>query len=429
MSLRWELHMNIKRIVVICIIVLLTCTSLTFFAFNYKGKTEIEVPKVNDIAQSLAKEWDSLEYAELPCLSYKIDYVVLDNENRFIKATRSGLNNDLSSAIRNRDTIVDVKSQDKVLGKVIIYNNTNNEWIKFRNLLLIFTLCVVIVAAVFCSLYLVFIDRCILYPFRKLQGFARHVAEGNLDMPLDMDKNNFFGAFTESFDLMREELNKARENERLANQSKKELVASLSHDIKTPVASIKAVTEVMNVKTSDENQRRQLDIINSKADQINTLITNMFSATLEELQELKVIVTEQSSQVLYDLIRAADYNYKANVGGIAECIILVDGLRLSQVVDNIISNSYKYAGTSIYVSSVIKGKYLEIGFKDYGRGVSEEELPLIFNKFYRAKNSKEKGGTGLGLYISKYMMEKMEGDIYCENSVDGFTVLLKLLIA
>ncbi len=421
--------MNIKRIVVISIIVLLTCTSLTFFAFKYKGKTEIEVPKVNDIAQSLAKEWDSLEYAELPCLSYKIDYVVLDNENRFIKATRSGLNNDLSSAIRNRDTIVDVKSQDKVLGKVIIYNNTNNEWIKFRNLLLIFTLCVIIVAAVFCSLYLVFIDRCILYPFRKLQGFARHVAEGNLDMPLDMDKNNFFGAFTESFDLMREELNKARENERIANQSKKELVASLSHDIKTPVASIKAVTEVMHVKTSDENQRRQLEIINSKADQINTLITNMFSATLEELQELKVIVTEQSSQVLYDLIKTADYNSKANIGGIAECIILADGLRLSQVVDNIISNSYKYAGTSIYVSSVIRGKYLEIGFKDYGRGVSEEELPLIFNKFYRAKNSKEKGGTGLGLYISKYMMEKMEGDIYCENSVDGFTVLLKLLIA
>lgn len=421
--------MNIKRIAVISIIVLLTCTSLTFFAFKYKGKIEIEVPKVNDIAQSLAKEWDSLEYAELPCLSYKIDYVVLDNKNRFIKATRAGLNNDLSSAIRNRDTIVDVKSQDKVLGKVIIYNNTNNEWIKFRNLLLIFTLCVIIVAAVFCSLYLVFIDRCILYPFRKLQGFARHVAEGNLDMPLDMDKNNFFGAFTESFDLMREELNKARGNERLANQSKKELVASLSHDIKTPVASIKAVTEVMHVKTSDENQRRQLEIINSKADQINTLITNMFSATLEELQELKVIVTEQSSQVLYDLIRAADYNCKANIGGIAECIILADGLRLSQVVDNIISNSYKYAGTSIYVSSVIRGKYLEIGFKDYGRGVSEEELPLIFNKFYRAKNSKEKGGTGLGLYISKYMMEKMEGDIYCENSVDGFTVLLKLLIA
>jgi len=421
--------MNIKRVVIIIMIALIICTGLTLFAFKHKGKTEIDVAAVNDIAQSLVKTWERLEYAELPCLSYKMDYVVLDNENRFIKATRIGLNNDLSSAIRNRDTIVDIKSEDRVFGKLIIYNNGNTQWMQFRSYLLIFTFCIIIIASVFCISYFAYIDRNILHPFRKLQGFARHVAEGNLDMTLDMDKGNLFGAFTESFDLMREELNKARENERLANQSKKELVASLSHDIKTPVASIKAVTEVMHVKTADENQKRQLEIINSKADQIDILITNMFSATLEELQELKVTVTEQSSQLLYDLIKTADYNRQADITGIPGCIILADVLRLAQVVDNIISNSYKYAGTSIYISSVIRGKYLEISFKDYGGGVSEGEIPMIFNKFYRGNNSKGKGGTGLGLYISKYMMEKMEGDIYCENSEDGFTVVLKLLIA
>lgn len=421
--------MNIKRAVIIIVIALLTCTSLMLFTFKYRWKTEIDVPAVNDIAQSLAKGWDRLEYTELPGLNYKIDYVVLDNENHFIKATRNGLNNDLSSAIGHRDTIVDVKSDTKVLGKLIIYNNTNTQWVKFRNYLLIFTFCIIILAAALCIAYFAYIDGHILKPFRKLQGFARHVAEGNLDMPLDMDKGNLFGAFTESFDLMREELNRARENERLANQSKKELVASLSHDIKTPVASIKAVTEVMHVKTADESQRRQLEIISSKADQINTLITNMFSATLEELQELKVTVTEQSSQILYEIIKTADYNRQADITGIPECIISTDVLRLAQVADNIISNSYKYAGTPIYVSSVIRGKYLEIAFKDYGKGVSEEEIPLIFNKFYRAKNSNGKGGTGLGLYISKYMMEKMEGDIYCENACDGFTVVLKLLIS
>jgi signal transduction histidine kinase len=248
-------------------------------------------------------------------------------------------------------------------------------------------------------------------------------------MPLEMDKNNLFGAFTEGFDLMREELNKARENERLANQSKKELVASLSHDIKTPVASIKAVTEVMYIKSADENQKKQLEIINSKADQINTLITNMFNATLEELQELKVTVTEQPSEVLYDLIKNADYNNLANVASIPECIVLLDVLRLAQVIDNVISNSYKYAGTSIYVSARICGKYLEIAFKDYGPGVLEDELPLIFNKFYRAHNSAGKSGSGLGLYISKYIMDKMSGDICCENGDDGFVVMLKLLIA
>ena len=270
--------------------------------------------------------------------------------------------------------------------------------------------------ALLCIAYTVYIDRTIFRPFRKLQGFARHVAEGKLDMPLDMDKGNMFGAFTESFDLMREELNRARENERIANQSKKELVASLSHDIKTPVASIKAVSEVMYAKSKNENTKTQLRVINSKADQINTLITNMFNATLEELQELKVNVTEQSSEFLYDLIKNADYNNQVTISNIPECIVLVDVLRLAQVIDNVISNSYKYAGTSIDVSTHIKGKYLEIAFKDYGLGVSEDERPLIFNKFYRAKNSAGKSGTGLGLYISKYLMNKMSGDIECENN-------------
>jgi signal transduction histidine kinase len=172
-----------------------------------------------------------------------------------------------------------------------------------------------------------------------------------------------------------------------------------------------------------------LEIINSKADQINILITNMFNATLEELQELKVTVTEQSSQILYDLIKNADYNNLVNIMGIPECIVLADVLKLAQVVDNIISNSYKYAGTSIHVSAIIQGKYLEIAFKDFGMGVPNDEISLIFNKFYRAENSAGKSGTGLGLYISKYLMDKMSGGIYCKNTGDGFIVTIKLLLA
>ncbi|MDI9509429.1 MAG: hypothetical protein GX370_11185 [Clostridia bacterium] len=191
--------MKIKRLVIMMMIVLLTFISLVIFAFRYKGKTENDLPAVNDIAQSLAKDWDRLQDKELPGLNYKIDYLVLDNENRFVKATRNGLNNDLSSAIRNRDTIVDIKSEDKVLGKLIIYNNTNTLWLKFRNYLLAFTFLILAAAAILCLLYFLYIDRSILQPFRKLQSFARHVAEGNLDMPLVMDKGNLFGAFTESF--------------------------------------------------------------------------------------------------------------------------------------------------------------------------------------------------------------------------------------
>ena len=185
----------------------------------------------------------------------------------------------------------------------------------------------------------------------------------------------------------------------------------------------------MIVKSTVKGDKRQLEVINSKADQINTLITNMFNATLEELQELSVTVTEQSSEVLEDLIKNADYNNRVTLSSIPECIVLADMLRLMQVVDNVIGNSYKYAGTSIGVLASIKGEYLEIEFKDYGHGVSPEEIPLLFNKFYRAKNSVGKSGTGLGLYISQYLMSKMFGGIACKNTDDGFVVILKLLIA
>lgn len=97
---------------------------------------------------------------------------------------------------------------------------------------------------------------------------------GNLDLPLEMDRQNLFGAFTESFDLMRSELKKARLAEAKANAEKKELVAKLSHDIKTPVASIKAAAEVGLALSETERMKENYTQIIRKADQINGLITN-----------------------------------------------------------------------------------------------------------------------------------------------------------
>jgi signal transduction histidine kinase len=421
--------MNIKRITILITITLSVFIAALYYVLLHRNEVKIDVVAVNDISETLAEHWGSLHRTELPGLQYGLDYVVIDHQNNFIIATRSGLNNNLNTAISNQDTIVDIKLNNKVLGKLIIYNSTSEIWKQHRKYLFNFSVSILILVAIICLAYAVYIDRTIFRPFRKLQSFARHVAEGKLDMILEMDKGNKFGAFTESFDLMREELNKARENERMASQSKKELVASLSHDIKTPVASIKAVCELMQVKSSDETQKNQLEVINSKADQINTLITNLFDATLEELQELKVKATEQSSKLVYSLIKNADYNNQVSIARIPECIVIMDELRLAQVIDNVISNSYKYAGTSIETCMIIRDKYLEIAFKDYGLGVDNNETPLLFNKFYRAKNSVGKSGAGLGLYISKYLMNKMSGDIHCQNDQEGFVIVLKLLIA
>ncbi|MCL2109854.1 MAG: HAMP domain-containing histidine kinase [Oscillospiraceae bacterium] len=279
------------------------------------------------------------------------------------------------------------------------------------------------------ALLFVYCEKSVLKPFRKLQSFARRIAAGNLDIPLEMDKSNLFGAFTESFDLMRVELKQARENERAADRSKKELVASLSHDIKTPVASIKAVTELMLVTAKLDKEIQQLEIINAKAEQVNSLITNMFHATLEELQALSVTLAEVPSTAISGLIKSADYERKVRLFRVPNCLVNADLMRLQQVFDNIIGNSYKYANTEITVTAKFDENHLVIEVSDFGAGVAEDELPLILNKFYRGKNTETKSGYGLGLHISKYLLEQMDGDLQCENSANGFTVKLYLKLA
>jgi signal transduction histidine kinase len=278
--------------------------------------------------------------------------------------------------------------------------------------------------AVACALFLLYHYNIILRPFKKLEKFASRVAQGDLSVPLDMDRKNSFGAFTESFDLMREQLAAARENERLANISKKELVASLSHDIKTPVSSIKAIAELYQAK---HGEITELASIAKKADQIDLLISNMFSATLEELKQLKVSPEDIASSELEDIIRSSDYENKLKPFVLPECVVTADKLRFRQVIDNIIGNSYKYAGTDIEVSACFDGDFLVLSLRDSGGGVLSEELPRLCEKFYRAKNAEGKNGSGLGLYISDYFITEMGGSLSLENN-DGLCAVIKLKI-
>ena len=114
------------------------------------------------------------------------------------------------------------------------------------------------------------------------------------------------------------------------------------------------------MQAKDDKVIKQVNTIYSKAEQINLLVTDMFHATLEELQQLKLTVTEESSEVLVDMIENVNYDNKIVYDPIPPCIILTDPLRMQQVIDNIISNSYKYAGTKITIKSQINQGYLEL---------------------------------------------------------------------
>jgi len=276
------------------------------------------------------------------------------------------------------------------------------------------------IAAVSGSALLIFIYAKYIRPFKRLGKFAGEVARGNLDFPLGVGRNDFFGAFTESFDIMREELKNARAKEAEMQKAKQEMLAELSHDIRTPLATISATCEVLEVKNPSPDVISKTEVIRAKAATIDSLISNMMSASLEEVSELRVDASDNPSVMIGDMID----NLKAagsinEIGEVPGCLLYFDPLRMEQVIDNIVGNSLKYAGTEVTVEYLKKDNGIIIKISDKGPGVPEEELSLLTQKFYRGQGSSGHPGSGLGLYLADYFMKKMEGAIEFYNASEG----------
>ena len=423
------------RFLLIYIIVLISVGSAGCYVI-LNGSLSKEIPshttEINRCIIRLGDDWDavSARSEELISCDEEFDYAVIDNNGSVLIYTRNDIAKSVSSATSNYDIIRDIEKDGVVVGKILVHNpkaelekQTNTKIAVFVGSLIAVTILVFI-------LYYLYIKKSVIDPFRKLKSFAVRIAGGNLDTPLEMDKGNAFGAFTESFDIMREELKASHDREEKAVKSRKELVAQLSHDIKTPVASIKAMTDVMSL-TANDDTKDTIAAINAKADQIDELISNLFHATLEELEQLEVKPEDVNSTDIVKIIKEADYLGKIKTLDIKDAVVYADKLRLNQVISNIIFNSYKYADTDICVNGKFdsESKFLLIEIADKGPGVPEDELEIITQKFKRGSNAGNNDGSGLGLYISDYLMRKMDGRLTPKNVEGGFAVEIALKIS
>lgn len=416
----------IEIFTIIAVLVML-CPVGSFLLNKYDRITTLDVVEVNALISEVQNNWNSEKKVYPEC---SFDYAIIDNEEKLIY--KFGKNSDsvtIVKATANRDTIRDIVVNDEVVGKIIIYNHLSSVESRIGNKYLKAYLISVAVCFLIVILGILWIEIKVVRPFEDMREFAEAVASGDLDKPLKMDKENMFGAFTESFDIMREELALAKERELQANISKKELIAQLSHDLKTPVASIKAMSEVLSVKEDRKELRGKIVAIGDKADQIDRLVSDLFTSTLEELDKLEIVTSDMESTMIERIIRGADYKGLIKELYIVECMVQCDKIRLNQVISNIIYNSYKYANTSIYVDSHIENDTLTVSISDKGGGVPNEELALITEKYKRGTNAVGMQGAGLGLYISKELMENMQGSLEVANVDGGFQVSLGFKLA
>lgn len=417
--------MKRKRFFISLLFVFLAETAAFMFMVFWDIDSPQDSVAVNEVFMSVQDGWDDLDNYNN---NTGLDYVVLDMDGNLKFRTRKGLSESVNKAIIHRDTILMINNGKQAAGRIIIYNNSINELQEQKNKILVFLLVVLSVQCIVCIGYMFYLENRVIKPFKKLKGFAVRIAAGNLDFPLEMDRFNLFGAFTESFDVMRDELKRARIAEARAEAEKRELVAELSHDIKTPVASIKAASELGLLLADSDKVKDNYQNIIHKADQVNALVTNLFTAALEELDKLSVTPVELDSTEVFEMLGRADYLGYASIPGIPGCLVFADRLRLQQVFDNLFANSYKYAGTKIDVTADRGNRYLAIIIEDYGGGASAEELPLLKEKFKRGSNTQDMDGAGLGLYLSDYFIREMQGELVIENGQNGLRAVVNILL-
>ena len=391
-----------------------------------KSENKIKNTEANDIVFTIQSYWPDVEYAVRMMQVYNIDYIVLGNDGEEIGASKENLMTDYSYNYIHKDYSVDILKDGKVQGKIIFINHEDSELKKKIKIWALSLFSFFFIKDILIALYL---KKHIFVPVQKMNAFARQIANGNLDITVCSIDSSSFGAFSENFNIMREELIYAKKRERKADKLRREVIASISHDIKNPVASIQAIAEYQSLTIHSEELRQEFQTIVEKTNQINGMIFNLHTSMLSDLDRLTIYLETAESFIIEKALKQADFKNKAGDFTIPECLVIIDKVRIFQIFDNIISNSYKYADTRIEVRSYFEDDYLCICIKDFGNGVKKEEEIFLTQKYFRGQNAKEKEGSGLGMYIVESLIKGMDGKILCSSKEgEWFEVKLWLVL-
>ncbi|MCR2805877.1 sensor histidine kinase [Paenibacillus soyae] len=268
------------------------------------------------------------------------------------------------------------------------------------------------------------VTKSILLPLKELNAAAEQIMNGNLDVPIRKRSNDEMGRFCSAFDVMRIRLKESLERQAAYEQSRNELIANISHDLRTPITSIRGYVEgLQDGKARDEQKfTRYLAVIRNKTDQLNRLIEDLFQFSQLESGQLAMDMRESDSRECLEAI-IAPLETELLEGAITLTVerpfpaktIRVDRDRLAQVLANFIENAQKYAGhpAMLTITARDEGNWIRIVISDNGKGVPEADIPFVFDRFYRGEKSRSRafGGAGLGLAICKQIVEAHGGQI------------------
>ncbi|MBO7450775.1 MAG: HAMP domain-containing histidine kinase [Clostridiales bacterium] len=397
-------------ILILCVEILLIILSNVFMIFFSKNRGDLSKVEAKRVARRVSEEpVENIDLSEYPSVIRLVRF----NEGDVV----------------NNDYIIAFKGDD-------VYRIEYRTESSIRTLLILDS-CLIVMFAVTIIIF-IYIDRKILKPFNNMTAMTVDLAKGNLTTPIKQDKSKFFGKFIWGMDMLRENLEDSKKKELEYQKEKKTLVLSLSHDIKTPLSAIELYTKALKEGLYDTEEKRKeaLEGILKNTDEIKRYAGEISKISREDFMDLSVNIGEVYLDDVMNKI-SAYYHDKLSVLHTeftieehSNCLLCCDADRLVEVLQNFMENAIKYGdGRSIKISFSEEEDHKLISVENSGVAPDETDMQNIFDSFYRGKNTKDINGSGLGLYICKHLMHKMDGDVYAEAKDDGFNVVAVVKMA
>lgn len=338
----------------------------------------------------------------------------------------------------------DPESQEEV-GRIIVATHADSEKPEFRVFVRFFISCAVLILFLTAALITFGISKSIIHPIREVQKASRKVRDGDYDYELNI-KDKEFEALCDDFNQMRMRLKESEKMKAEADRENQELISNIGHDLKTPLTAIKGYVEGLqdNIADTPEQRERYLTTIYNKTNDMQRLIDELcFYSRIDTNRVIYHFLPIPIADFFRDCAdeteldlssRGIKMEFSCEVGD--DVLVKADPEQLRRVLDNIIGNSVKYmdkpegeGAIGIHLWADDKTVYAEM--MDNGPGISEEALPHIFDRFYRADaaRSQNQAGSGIGLSIVQKIVEDHGGSVYAtSNPGEGTTITVELAI-
>ena len=292
-----------------------------------------------------------------------------------------------------------------------------------------------------------YLSRRILQPMNEISKSAKAITEGNYEIEVirvfgEEIQESEMGELTYSFELMRDELKEKQQTEERLRQSQQELISCISHDLRTPIATIKAYSEGIRdgIAKTEEDRNSYMKVILDKTNLLNKMIGELLAVSNAQLNQLHIEYKEEYFKGYFERVMK-ELSYYVEGKQIAfswngleeDMIVTMDEKRITEVLYNLTENSIKYIGRleekrisdqwkgEIHINAKRMKDQIAVTVKDNGIGISQMDIPYVFDKFFRAEKSRSSRipGSGLGLSICKFIVEAHGGDIYCRSRGQG----------